>query len=484
MQFHLPSISSGKIFLYLVLFFFLALVIWSRDIPFFWDEVYYIGTAFHIYDSNFNSIIPPIEHDRGNFPFYGFYMALWWKFFGKTLTISHIAILPVLLGIVWEYYQLAKKIISSKWIVFAFVLLLLEPTFITQSILMGHDLFLLYFFLLSLRALLYDRKTLYVFSFFILAFHNIKGIPIAFSLGVFYFVYKKYFVHVKINSIDFVIHIFPFALWGIWMLYHYQIAGWYILTPINDYGNGVHIGASLLKRLLLGLWQIADFGRVFLWLVIIGILVLIRKKIISQTLKSFLLLIFILSTISLLFFSILDINLCHRYFLPVFLIVNLVSCVFLAEFIKKKFLQYLIFGLLSAGLITGNFWHYGGGFSNGWDSSLKVLPYFKLMNEMRNYIKTRKINPSEVGTKFPLHHDIKYSDLSLTGFQFTDIDTSAFAVFPYILLSNVSNKFSIHDKNAVRSEWWELEKEFHSGLVHLKLFKNKQAAQAINAKRN
>ena len=473
MQLRAFTVPQEKISLYLVFIFFIALTFFCRDIPFFWDEVYYIGTAFHIYDSNFQSIIPPLEYDRGNFPFYGFYMACWWKVFGKTLAVSHIAMLPVLLGIAWEYYLLAKKIISEKWIPFALLLLVLEPTFITQSILMGHDVFLLYFFLLSVRALCYGKKNLYAFSFCLLAFHNIKGIPIAFALGFFYFIYKKNILLTKINAKEFLIHICPFALWGLWMLYHYQVAGWYIFTPINDYGNGVHLDASLLKRIVLGIWQITDFGRMFLWLFIAGVLLIFRKKIFSEKLYPFLVLIFILSVLSLLFFAFLDINLCHRYFMPVFLLVNLVACAFLAEFIKGKLFQYLIFGLLYAGLITGNLWLYGGGFSNGWDSSLKVLPYFKLKNAMNTYVKEKKINPSEVGTKFPLFHDIKCSRLSTENFHFTDIDASSLTDFQYLLLSNVSNEFTVQEKETVNNEW-KLEKEFHSGLVYLKLFKNKK----------
>lgn len=470
MQIHSRDISPEKLSLYLVFFFFTALTFFSRDIPFFWDEVYYIGTAINIYDSDFHSIIPPLEYDRGNFPFYGIYMALWWKAFGKTLAVSHIALLPVLFGIVWEYYSLAKKIIPTKWIPFALLLLVLEPTLSTQSILMGHDVFLLYFFLLSTRAILDDRKILYVFSFGLLSLHNIKGIPIAFALGIFYFIYKKYILHAKIKADDLLIHFCPFALWCLWMIVHHQVTGWYILTPVNDYGNGVHLDASFLKRIVLGLWQITDFGRIFLWLFIAGAFLFYRKKIFSEMLKPFFLLIFILSALSLLFFSILDINLCHRYFMPVFLLINLVACALLAEFIERKFFQYSIACLLSIGLVTGNFWLYGGGFSNGWDSSLKVLPYFKLKNEMDNYVKGQRITPDEVGTKFPLYHDKKYTALSGESFHYRDMGDDSPGQYKYVLLSNVSNQFTMNERKKLNSNWI-LIKEFSRGEVYLRLFK-------------
>lgn len=471
MQFYSPTISSGKIFLYFVFFFFIVLTFFCREIPFFWDECYYIPTAHHIFDSNFSSIIPPLQVDRGNFPFYGFYMACWWKIFGKTLSVSHLAMLPVLLGIVWEYFRLAKKIISKKWIPFALLLLVLEPTFSTQSILMGHDVFLLYFFLLSIRALFYDKKIVYAFAFCLLALHNIKGIPITFALGIFYFVYKKYILHTKITPGDFLIHFSPALLWILWMLHHHKATGWYLLTPVNDYGNGLHLDASLFKRIVLGLWQIIDFGRIFLWLFIIGVLFFCGKKIFTSGLKPFLTLLFVFSAVSLLFFAVLDINLCHRYFMPIFILVNLIACSLLAEFIKKKFFQYVLFGLLSVGLITGNFWLYGGGFSNGWDSSLKVLPYFKLKNEMDDFVRKEKINQNEIGTKFPLYHDIKFTRLADESFHYTEMKSDSLEQYKYILLSDVSNKFTVNEKKELNSNWI-LIKELSSGQVYIRLFKN------------
>jgi len=482
MQFHSPTISSKKISLYLVFFFFIALTFFSREIPFFWDECYYIPTAHHIFDSNFSSIIPPVNVDRGSFPFYGFYMALWWKIFGKSLAVSHAAILPLLIGIAWEYYRLAKTFLSEKWIPFALLLLVLEPTFITQSILMGHDLFLVYFFLLSVNALLAGKKIIYVCSLCLLALHNIKGIPAAFSVCLFYFFYTHFVIHKKIKTSDWFIHLLPVALSAAWMGYHHGITGWYLLTPVKDYGDTLHFDLHGLKRIVLEIWQVIDFGRVFLWCFIFCALLFYRKKLLSEYFKTLFLLLFVPLAVSLIFFSMLDINLCHRYNMVSFLIATIFT-VYLLAMIQKKMLKYFLASVFCIGLITGNFWMYGGGFSNGWDSSLKVLPYFKLINEMRDYTKTEKINPSDVGTKFPLYHDIKYSDLSSENFHFRDIETAPFDEFPYILLSNVSNQFAVHEKEIVRNEW-KLQKEFHSGLVYLKLFKNRKEIQPINAKRN
>ena len=459
-------LTIDKIALYFVVFFFVALTFLAKDIPFFWDEVYYIGTAFNIYDSDFYAIIPPLEHDRGNFPFYGFYMALWWKIFGKTLAVGHFAILPVLLGVAWEYFSLAKKFISAKWIPLAMLLLVLEPTFSTQSILMGHDVFLLYFFLGSVRAVFYERKILFLIFFSILALHNIKGFPAVFAVGLFYFIAQK-----KINLKDFIILALPAVLWLVWMFFHHSKTGWYLFTPVNDYGNSPVSFFVFLKRILLSLWQLADFGRVFLLLVIFGCFVLFVRKIISRDAKQFFYLYLISTAVFILFFSAVDVGLCHRYFMPLFLLANILVCICLANFSVQKIFSSAVSVLLCMCLLAGNFWLYGGGLSNGWDSSLKILQYFGLKDEMDAFVKEKKINSEETGTKFPLYHDRKNTHLEDESFHYTDMKKDSLEKYNYVLLSNVSNQFTVDERKKLNSDW-VLVKEFSGGQVYLKLFKN------------
>jgi hypothetical protein len=463
--------NNVNFFFGLTLLFFLILTFFSKNIPFFWDETYYIGTAFNIYDSNFHSIIPELEYDRGNFPFYGFYMALWWKIFEKSLLISHIAIFPVLFGIVWEYFLISRKFLSEKWIAFALLLLILEPTFSTQSILMGHDIFLLYFFLLSVRTIFYRKKTLYAFSFLFLALHNIKGIPVALAVAVFYILDVKFFQKRKLNFSDIFIHFIPAVIWIVWMLYHQKITGWYFFTPINDYGSRLHLDYFFFKRILLSTWQVIDFGRVLLWLFIFVIAIFYRKKVFVSGSKELFLLIAISAFLFTIFFSLLDIDLCHRYFICIFLLVNILVCRFIEEFIKNFFLKYTVALLLSIGLFIGNYLLYGGGFSNGWDSSLKVLPYFYLKNQMDKFVKYQQINPEKVGTKFPLYHDKKHTYLTKEDFHYADIKNDSLQNYNYVLLSNVSNQFTVSEKEKLNSKW-SIVKELSSGEVYLRLFKN------------
>lgn len=464
-------LSRDKILLYLVFVFFIILTLLLSDVPFFWDEVYYIKAAHFIFDSNFSSFIPELENDRGNFPLYGFYMALAWKLFGKTLLVSHLAMLPVVLATVWEYFCLAKKFISEKWIFFSLLLFVFEPTYLTQSILMGHDLFLVYFFLLALNALLSNHKIIYSVALSFLILHNIKGIPISFLLSLFYFYHAMAITNRKIIAADILIHLIPLLLLLGWMFFHYKITGWYILTPIHDHGTGLNLNMFGLKKILLGIWQVIDFGRIFLWSFILFGGIYLWKQISSLQSRTIYSLLIITTSFSLLFFAVLDIQLCHRYFMVDFLIASIAGCYALEHLHLRSLVKYILASFFLLGLATGNCWIYGGGFSNGWDSSLKSLPYFSLRNDLVNYVKDEKISPETIGTKMPLDADLKISDLAPENFHFTNADTASLQNFRYVLLSNISNEFTLHEKEAINSKW-KLAKEFRRGQVYLKLFKN------------
>jgi hypothetical protein len=132
-------------------------------------------------------------------------------------------------------------------------------------------------------------------------------------------------------------------------------------------------------------------------------------------------------------------------------------------------INYFLMGCLTLGLITGNFWMYGGGLSNGWDSTLKVLPYFKLRNEMIAFTKTQNIPALSIGTKYPMHHDLKYTDLQKESFHFTEIGNDSLEKFQYVLFSNVSNIFTVQEKNRLNE--WKTVQEYNSGQISLKLMK-------------
>src|SRR5688572_27519765 len=133
--------------------FFILLTVFSLNIPFFWDGTFFSETALSFY-RGFRGLIPPSNTDTGGFPLYPLYHAVAWKLFGKSLIVSHLIMLPLILGAVYEYYKLAKRFLNEKMLPWAMLLLICEPVFTTQSILMGYDVMIAWFFLMALNALL------------------------------------------------------------------------------------------------------------------------------------------------------------------------------------------------------------------------------------------------------------------------------------------------------------------------------------------
>jgi hypothetical protein len=80
-------------------------------------------------------------------------------------------------------------------------------------------------------------------------------------------------------------------------------------------------------------------------------------------------------------------------------------------------------------LFGGNFIVYPQKYGNAWDTSLKVLPFFKAERQMKAFILNNNINPSEVYTEFPLTVNNRYSYLQ-EDFSYSELKTPISAPAP------------------------------------------------------
>ena len=150
---------------YLQLLTFIAVTtvftVFSLDHIFFWDTVQLGSRHAHwFYDTNFSNILLPNDLDSGHPPLFGIYLAFLWKLFGKSLIVSHLAMLPFLLGILIQSFLLAKYFLGVKYAWTFPLILLANPCYLGHSILISPDIVLLFFFLLSFYSILKNRKIL------------------------------------------------------------------------------------------------------------------------------------------------------------------------------------------------------------------------------------------------------------------------------------------------------------------------------------
>ena len=476
MPFLSKSFSAEKISLWFVLIFFTGLTFFFRNIPFFWDGDLLSQEAHFYFGNNFSSFVLPPMLDRDGTPvLYAVYLAAAWKLLGKTLLASHIALLPFLLGTVREYYNLAKKFLSSGMIPFAMLLLIFEPTFTTQSILMGYDIALVCFFLMALNALLSSQTKLCALALTLMGLCSVRGIILAITLMLIHILILL-IVEKKFRLKEFRFYIFPFLIFTLIAVVHHAQAGWFFISPSPDYAASREFVSAnmMLRQAVYVLWYIGDFGRVVPWLILTGIffyLFVIRRQTAGEPSRKLMIILSAMIAVQILSLSPFSNPVSHRYFICIMMLSLIVLC-HSFELVKLKqsgVMAAVVFCCVA--LVTGNFWLYSGGFSNGWDSSLKVLPWFEIKNEMHQYVLGQKINPEEIGTKFPVYQNTKFTDLSSADFHYTDMGMNTDENYKYVLLSNISNQFTVEEKKRLNENWLPVH-ELQQGQLYLKLFKN------------
>ena len=138
----------------------------------------------------------------------------------------------------------------------------------------------------------------------------------------------------------------------------------------------------------------------------------------------------------------------HRYYISSYITLGLISAILIQEF---KFKKLIYLGLLSS-LILGNFIIYSDNFSQGWDSSLAHLPYWKLRKNAIEYLDKNNISISATATFFP--NSTTIDNIVING------DMRRFLNFSgnekYVLYSNIFNltdeEFSLlyHNYNQIK----------------------------------
>jgi 4-amino-4-deoxy-L-arabinose transferase-like glycosyltransferase len=456
-----------------IIFYFILTIFVSGNF-FFWDTVQLASSQAHwFYDHNFNYMFLPEIIDSGHPPLFGLYIAIVWKFFGRTLEASHFAMFPFLVGIIVQLYRLLNIFFENKFIPFILVVLLADPTLLAQSILVSPDIVLVFFFFLSLNSILKNNKAVLVISLIFLSLISMRGmmhVVILFIFNVLYLYLNQKRISWK-ELFSVVLAYIPAGLIsGTWLCLHFLKTGW-----IGYHDNSPWYGSfsvvdvkGFIRNIFIFGWRVADFGRIFIWILAIPVVFYsLKRNMINDKSKLFLGLFFI-SVIILVPNLLLHANLLgHRYLIIIYLSFALfifyqLSLLSSGWLVKSSIITVIV-------LLCGNFIVYPEGVSQGWDASLAHYPYYNLRREMIAYIKDQKIPFKKIGTAFPNNIEMKYVDLEATSFNFTDKDLSK---NEYVFYSNVFNDFT--DKEIEELKKWEVVKELKSLTVYVILYKKQE----------
>lgn len=478
--------------IYRILFFIVAIVVTFlvRDNFFFWDTVQ-LGSkhAHYFFETNFQSFILPEEIDSGHLPAFGMYLALCWKLFGKTLAVSHFAMLPFLLGIIYFLEKIGEQIAEKKYAPLLVLLCLVDPVLSSQSILISPDIPLVCFFLMGLWCVLsFSNRLLLVLAIIGLGLSSMRGM--ALGLGLFFFSIISR--NKKLSVTSFWKNLWPFIPGGLialaFMLHHYSETGWIGYHENSTWAPSFERvdAKGFFKNLAVLTWRLVDFGRIFLWVAFLALGVFLFRKRgnpwprkYSVRWKSLLLLlmVFLFTVLNQLPYKGL---LAHRYLLPVFLCLNFLGFALLfnpnlsTSFSRKA--RKVVYAIVLLGFLTGNFWIYPNKISQGWDSTLAHLPWYDLEKEVELFLHENEIPREEVGTAFPNIGPRKFIALndSETGFKEKDLSQDCF-----VLYSNVMNDFSDEEIDELEMNWEPIFESQKGGVVAI-VYKNKKETSCGN----
>lgn len=423
------------------------LVFLNRQNGFFWDTIQLASEhgSFY-YDHNFSKLLLPDWLDSGHIPGFGMYIALIWKIFGKSLAVSHLAMLPFAFGIVWQLQNLCKRFIPEKFVGIALVLILIDASLMSQMTLVSPDVPLVFFFLWALNSVFHNRKVFLTISVFCLFLTSMRGMMLSVCL-VFLDVYLNYGFQ-KITTKAYILSLAKRALLYLpalllfmaFSVYHYHEKGWigyHKDSPWADCFEKVGFKGFLRNIMFLG-WRLIDFGRIAVWMVF-GLLLLKYKSQIYKnkhhhSLYFFFILLLILLPLNMLWAK----NLMgNRYLIPIYITFSLVTAsILFSDFVERRMRIMLVLGWIIIAS-TGNLWIYPPKISKGSDATLAHLPYYKLRLSAIEYLDSNGIDFRNVDSFFPNYYPISEIDFKKDNRSFDNYTLANKS--EYIFYSNIFN---------------------------------------------
>lgn len=441
---------TNIVYTFLVL---LYICLWASSVNdfFFWDTIQLGSKQAHFfYEASEFSLLLPNEIDSGHFPLFGLYLSVWWDIFGKTLFVSHLAMLPWVLWIIYVIFRLTTIYCSENYRYLMLFIVCLEPTLLAQITLISPDVILVASFLSV--WLYYQKNNLVLLSVFVLVLSliSLRGFMVAGALfasaGLIWFQDKK-------NKISF--QMIPAFLPGmiavlLFLGYHYQKSAWigfHADSPWSPSFTKVSFSGIVYNSGLF-VWRMLDFGRVGIFILLIYILQKEKRSFGLTTNFMFvsgMLTTLVLAGVTIGFQSLT----AHRYYMPLYLIFLIASLHLLYQSGLTSVLKKRISLGLALCLITGHFWVYPDGVSKGWDSSLAFRPVFSLYRDAEKFLVNNDIQKKDVATFFPFLAEEKYIQLNESRDTFQQYGSQKPT---YLLLSNIHN-------DAPDSLFWEYPKE-------------------------
>jgi hypothetical protein len=473
---------SRKFLIFFIPYFLLFLL--TSHNALFWDTIQFAGDHPNwYYSNNFRYLLLPDYCDSGHPPAFGMYLAFLWKIFGRSLFVSHAAMLPFIVLIVVQAIRTGAILFPEKerFALLTTLLLLSESVLITQCTLVSPDILVAGFFLLALNAIWAGNKLHLTLAVAIMGIISTRAMMCSVALYLFSLSYYSKEAGRSTGlwlSFAFkkVLPFLPGALLAFaYFAYHYWVKGWVGYPKNSTWAAGFEImkPARILRNILVLGWRIVDLGKIFTIIVFLFLACKwVRGKMNfeegqRQIAKSLFVLIVALFLITALPLTLYQGLLGHRYLLPLTISISILT----AYLLFHSNIRYKMFVFTTMVLVqlSGHFWTYPRAVSQGWEGTLGHLFFYKMQKEFRDFMVEKGIPKDEVATSPTLMK----SDYRL----FLTNDTTTFKEFEtdttqYVWYCNVTNAMNRQADYYFRN--FEIVKQERRGNVEMVLFKRPQ----------
>ncbi len=456
-----------------------AIITWSNC--YFWDVIQQVSKEGHwFYLTNFSSLLIP-ENNTLNIsatgyhpPLMGIITALLWKIFGMNLWVSHAFTAFWAALLIYNSWKLISFLFPKKYMGWVILVLLLEPTILTQFVIASPDFIFFTAFVISLRGILARKSVLLGIGIFFLCCINMRGVFVGIMLffANIYFDYlcsdKKYSLRSFGKTL--VPYLLTFFVLITYFIYYFSQKGWFFANvdstghyslPQNFQTIVAHLFSFVLRSI--------EDGRFVIWfLSFFFVFILIKKKEkLSSIAKMLGLFVFIMNGLYFLFVFISQMPFSPRYFMPQFFVLTILTLLFVVKYFDMRKIK-IVFAVILAFTLTGHFWLYPEKMAKPWDATLAHLPYYELRKECFNYIDENDFNYDDLASGFCLNDERRFIELAYKGKIVRGVDMNK-QYFIYSNISNLEDKYIDELKDPVK---WNPIKSFSKGPVFITIYQN------------
>jgi len=472
--------KSNIIFLILIVFVYVLLSIISINNCYFWDNIQQISNEAHwFYLNDYKTMLMPdiagaeITATGYHPPLMGIMTAALWKVLGYKLWVSHAFILMWAIVLIFNLWKLIRILFSENYAGWVMLIVLIEPTLLTQFAIGSPDFILFTAFVICLRGILERKMLVLSVGIFFLCCINMRGI---FAGAILFFVHCYYSYLQKNDNQNlrlFFKTLLPylptFILLSVYFVYYFTEKGWFFSGSQDTAHYSIPNESGKIIRHIaeFGLRSIEN-GRILIWLTGIYIAFLTYKSKVKLTLHEKVLLSFflLLTGLYVLFIFITQMPLSARYFMPQFFLLTILTLLGIFKFYNKHKINFFLI-LIICFELTGNLWIYPEKIAKSWDCTLAHLPYYELRKECFNYIDGEKLDYNDISGGFCIHGKRDFIELNKVN-KTVGSDNNK----KYFIYSNISNVVDSMSDALHNTKNWTPIKRFEKWPVFITIYKN------------